>query len=367
MSLKVAILCPYDFSVPGGVQTQAYELAKSLVKIGHNVVLFAPLSSKNQHNIENIKFIDIGKPVNFKFLGSNARISLNFIKIIKISNYINKNNFDIVHLHEPLSPTFLLLIGLVKKTKIVGTFHAYSHKKHFWYYYFSFFLKIFIKKINQKICVSETSKKYISRYFDDNFFIIPNGINLENYKKIKKSKSSNLIKKILFVGRFDERRKGFQLLINAFNKLLLKFNDIELVVVGPGDSNYINLIKNQVDFSKINFVGSIDQKELPNFYSQADIVVLPSLENESFGVIILEAMASGSILALSDIESYKNISLKNKYGFLYDHKSHEKLYELLVSLLNNERSSQRNIKNGLKNVQNYSWEFLVSEIIKVYK
>ena len=112
--MKIAVLCPYDFSIPGGVQTQALNLASSLKNSGHKVVLFAPLSSENQHQIKNVEFIDIGRPVKFNFLGSNSRISLNFIKIIKISNFINKNNFDVIHLHEPLSPTFLILIDLVK-------------------------------------------------------------------------------------------------------------------------------------------------------------------------------------------------------------------------------------------------------------
>lgn len=367
--MKIAVLCPYDFSIPGGVQTQALNLASSLKNSGHKVVLFAPLSSENQHQIKNVEFIDIGRPVKFNFLGSNSRISLNFIKIIKISNFINKNNFDVIHLHEPLSPTFLLLIALVKKTKIVGTFHAYSHKRHFWYYYFNFFLRRFIKKIDQKICVSETSKKYISKYFEEIFFIIPNGIELQKYRNLAKKTNefSEQSKKILFVGRFEEKRKGFNILLEAFNNLSLEFNKVQLNVVGPGDPKKIKYKNKNIDFSKINFIGSVNQSDLPNYYNDADIVCLPSLENESFGVIILESMASGKILVLSDIESYKNVALKNNYGFLYDYKSSNKLAELLLSILKNEKSSERNIKNGLKNVKNYSWDYLVSEIIKIYK
>ena len=367
--MKIAVLCPYDFSIPGGVQTQSLNLASSLKKSGHEVVLFAPLSSENQHQIKNVEFIDIGRPVKFNFLGSNSRLSLNFIKIIKISNLINKNNFDIIHLHEPLSPTFLLLIALVKKTKIIGTFHAYSHRKNIWYHYFNFLLRRFIKKINQKICVSETSKKYISKYFDENFYIIPNGIEIMKYKNLVKKTNllSSEIKKILFVGRFEEKRKGFNILLRAFDKLSLDFDNLQLIVVGPGDSKNIKIRNKSIDFSKIKFIGSVNQSDLPNFYKMADIVCLPSTENESFGVIILESMASGKILALSNIESYKNIAIKNNYGFLYDYKSSNKLAELLLSILNNEKSYDRNIKNGLKNVKNYSWDHLVSEIINIYK
>jgi len=367
--LKVAIFCPYDFSFPGGVQTQALDLAVSLKNKGQNVFLFAPLSDKNIHEINDIPFFNLGKPFTFSFLGSKSRISINIIKILKISNYLNKNDFDIIHLNEPLSPTYLLLIYLVRKIKIVGTFHAYGEKKHFWYFYFKSFLNFFLKKIDYKICVSNSSQKYINRYFDFESIIIPNGINLQKYRDIKEKPKilRNSNKKILFVGRFEEQRKGFNLLLNSFNKLSKEIKNLDLIVAGPGNSKNFKIKNPNADFNKISIIGTVLQSELPSFYKNVDVICLPSLENESFGVIILEAMASGKILVLSNIESYKELSEKNNYGFLYTYNSTEDLYNLLYNLLNKKISVGKNIKNGLKNVQNYSWDYLVSEIINIYK
>ncbi len=367
--MKVAIFCPYDFSSPGGVQTQAYDLAKSLKNKGNNVFLFAPLSKKNIHEIKGITFFNLGKPISFNFLGSKSKISLNVFKIIKISNYLNKNKFDIVHLNEPLSPTYLLLIYLIRKIKIVGTFHAYGEKKHFWYVNFKSFLNFFLKKIDYKICVSNSAQKYINRYFNFDSIIIPNGIDLQKYRDIKQTPKilRNSNKKILFVGRFEEQRKGFNILLKSFNKLSKEIDNLELIVAGPGSpKNVINKNPN-IEFKKISFIGTILQSDLPSFYKNVDLICLTSLENESFGVIILESMASGKILVLSDIDSYKELSEKNNYGFLYSYNSSEALYKLIYNLLNKKISVDINIKNGLNNVQNYSWDYLVSEIINIYK
>lgn len=364
--MKVAIFCPYDFSFPGGVQTQSVDLADSLREKGHEVVLIAPLSSKNIHDNIHIDFLNLGNPLQIKFLGSNSRISFNIFKIFKIISYLKNNKFEIIHLNEPLSPTFLPIIFFLRKFSLIGTFHAYGDKKHFWYSNFNWFLKYFINKIDFKICVSKSSQKYINNYFNFTSKIIPNGIVLSKYKKnnIIPKELENSDKKILFVGRFDEKRKGFNILLEAFNKLSIEFKNLRLVVVGSGNSKKI---KNYTPSRKINFIGPVQQNDLNLFYDNVDIICLPSLENESFGVIILEAMASGKVLALSNIISYQALSIKNKFGFLYDSNSSEELYKLLYDLLNKNIRTDINIKNGLKNVQNYSWDYLVSEIIKIYR
>ena len=120
----------------------------------------------------------------------------------------------------------------------------------------------------------------------------------------------NKIKRYYLLVDSKKKEKGFNILLEAFNNLSLEFNNVQLNVVGPGDPKKIKYRNKNIDFSKINFVGSVNQSDLPNYYNDADIVCLPFFKNESFGVIILESMASGKILVLSDIESYKNVALK---------------------------------------------------------
>ena len=362
--MRVAIFCPYDFSFPGGVQTQAIDLAYSLNKKGHDIFLFAPLSGKNIHEILGIQFFDIGKPTSVNFLGSKSRISFNIFKILGVIKLIKKYKVEIIHLNEPLSPIFLPLIYLLRKFRIVGTFHAYGEKKHFWYKNFKWFLSYFLSKIDYKICVSPSSQTYINQYFDFESKIVPNGILLSKFKEKnfipKALRNSN--KKILFIGRFEEKRKGFNILLSAFNKLSKEIENLELIVAGSGNFKNIQLIN-----KKVSFLGPVKQEDLSSYYNNVDLICLPSVENESFGVIILESMASGKVLVLSDINSYKELSNKNDYGFLYDHSSSKELYNLLSNLLNKKISTEKNIKNGLKNVRNYSWDYLVSEIIKIYR
>ena len=361
--MKIVITSPYDFSYPGGVQSHIFELSRELLRLNHDVTIAAPLSNKNIHNLPSVKFISLGKPVSFSFLGSKNRISINLLKIIKCIFYLRKNKYDVIHIHEPLLPS-QIIINIFTKTLKIASFHAYSHKKNYLYIVFNFLLKLVLRRISQKICVSKFSKLYINKYFLFDSVIIPNGINLENFSYVsKKSKKSYKDISLLFVGRFDETRKGFPILLSSFIELKKIYNDLRLIVIGPGNKNIYNKKSNLKD---ILFLGTIDQKNLPKFYQNSDIVCLPSTENESFGIIILEAMATGSVLVSSDIDSYKDILCKNQYGFLFESKSVKSLTNTLSNIISKKINTKENLENGLNNVKKYSWPKLVSEIIGVY-
>jgi phosphatidyl-myo-inositol alpha-mannosyltransferase len=367
--LKIAICSPYDFSFPGGVKSHILDFSKELINEGHEVTIFAPFSNENLQEIKSFNFFNLGKTLAFTFLGAKSRITLNIFKIISCINFIKKNNFDIVHLHEPLTPSQIIINLFINKNKLIGTFHSYSERKNPVYILFNKILSYFINRLSIKICVSKFSELYIKKYFSFDSIIIPNGININNFSKstnIPKELDNNS-KKILFVGRFDEERKGFKILLKSFLNLKKFFVDLNLIVAGPGNKNKLKKYFLPPNFDNdIVFLGNISQDKLPDYYKNVDLVCAPSIANESFGIILLEAMAAGSVLIASSIESYKYLLEKNNYGFVYNSNSHEELGILIKKILSNELSTDENIKNGLKNVQNYSWEKLVSEIINIY-
>jgi|TARA_B110000263_G_scaffold86947_1_gene75985 phosphatidylinositol alpha-mannosyltransferase len=367
--LKIAICSPYDFSFPGGVQSHILEFSKELIIKGHEVTIFAPLSNKNIHEAKYVNFYNLGKTLAFSFLGSKPRITLNVFKMISCIKFIKKNKFDIVHLHEPLIPSQIIINLFISKKKLIGTFHSYGDKNNYVYIYFNKILSYFIKRLSIKICVSKFSQLYIKQYFSFDSIIIPNGININNFSKSTNTPKilDNNFKKILFVGRFDEERKGFKILLKTFYNLKKKFTDLNLIVVGPGNKDKLKKYFIPPNHDKdIEFLGNITQEKLPDYYKNVDLVCVPSTGNESFGIVLLEAMASGSILIASSIESYKYLLVKNNYGFMYNANSDEELGTLIEKILLNELSTEENVNNGLKNVQNYSWEKLVSEIINIY-
>ena len=367
--MKIAICSPYDFSFPGGVQSHISEFAKELINKGHKVTIFAPLSDENIYEIQYVDFFSLGKSFSFPFSGSVSRITLNLFKLILCIKFLKQNKFDIVHLHEPLTPSQIIINLFLNKIKLIGTFHSYADKKNYIYIVFNKILIYFIKRLSIKICVSKFSEIYIKRYFSFDSIIIPNGININNYSKSTNipKKLNNDHKKILFVGRFDEKRKGFEILLKSFLNLKKTFHNLDLIVVGPGNKDKMKKYFTPPNYDKdIIFIGNITQDKLPDYYKNVDLVCAPSIGNESFGIILLEAMASGSVLIASSIESYKHLLLKNNYGFLYNSNSSSQLNILISKILLNQLSTEENIKNGLKNVQNYSWEKIVSEIIKIY-
>lgn len=367
--MKIAICSPYDFSFPGGVQSHILDFSKELINNGHEVTIFAPFSNENIHDKKYVNFFNLGKTLAFSFLGSKSRITLNIFRIISCIKFIKINKFDIIHLHEPLTPSQLIINLFINKNKLVGTFHSYGERKNLVYIFFNKILSYFINRLSVKICVSKFSELYIKQYFSFDSIIIPNGININNFSKSTNipKKLDNNSKKILFVGRFDEERKGFNILLKTFLNLKKKFIDLNLIVAGSGNKDKLKKYFIPPNFDKdIIFLGDITQDELPDYYKNVDLVCAPSIGNESFGIILLEAMAAGSVLIASSIESYKYLLDKNNYGFIYNSNFDAELGILITKILLNELSTEENIKNGLKNVQNYSWEKLVSEIINIY-
>jgi len=367
--LKIALISPYDFSLPGGVQSHIFHLAKELKKQDNIVTIFAPLSNKNIHSVEDVKFFSLGSGKKFAALGSKATISLDFIKIFSYRNFFNTDTFDIIHLHEPMIASNLFINIISSNVPKIATFHAYSKHLNYFYFFFNYILNFFIKRINTLICVSELSKDYISKYFHNNYFIIPNGINFKafsiknNIPKEIQSKEN----KILFVGRFDEKRKGLDLLYLAFCKLRKKISNIKLIIIGPGDINYLRKFSDYYEYeSDIQYLGIIDQNEISSYYQNVDIFCSPAISNESFGIVLIEAMASKTIVVASNISGYQKVLDDGKLGFLFKSGSINSLEEVLFQILEKKIPTNKKIIKALNNTKKYSWEFIVSEIINKY-
>ena len=368
--MKIALISPYDFSLPGGVQSHIFHLAKELKKQDNIITIFAPLSNKNIHSIEGVNFFSLGSGKKFTALGSKAVISLDFKKIFSYRNFFNTDNFDVIHLHEPMIASNLLINIISSNVPKIATFHAYSKHLNYFYFFFKYVLNFFIKRINTLICVSELSKDYISKYFDDNYFIIPNGINFKIFSKkqnkIPKEIQSN-DKKILFVGRFDEKRKGLNLLYLAFCKLRKKISNIKLIIIGPGNINYLRKFNDYNEFeSDIQYLGIIGQNEISSYYQNVDIFCSPAISNESFGIVLIEAMASKTTVVTSNISGYKKVLDDGKLGFLFKSGSINSLEKVLFEILKKKISTNKKIIKALNSTKKYSWEFIVSEIINKY-
>ena len=269
------------------------QLARELGRLGHEVQVLAP-HSPSRDSAEAEQFIPLGRSVPLPSGGSTARVSLSWWLYPKIRAVLRREQFDIVHLHEPLAPILPLCVLEFSHAVNVGTFHAsYSHQRL--YTLTHPIIKRWQRRLHGAIAVSPAARRYVHQAFPGDYKIIPNGIDVDHFAenadpwpKYRDGKTN-----ILFVGRL-EKRKGLRYLLEAYSKLKWDYPDTRLLVVGPGlpDEGSFEVIGAR-SLQDVELIGGVSYEELPRYYASADIFCSPATGAESFGIVLLEAMAAG--------------------------------------------------------------------------
>lgn len=376
--MKVALVCPYDFGYPGGVVNHITSLKRHLTKLGQEVKVIAP-TSKYVAGIGDW-LIPVGIPRPIPANGSIVRITISMNLSSKVKEVLEQEHFDIVHLHEPLMPTLCTTVLRFSESVNIGTFHAnYQPPKYvpggpldgynFGRPFSTVFLKKRIQNLNGRIAVSRPAMEFVSKHFPGEYTIIPNGVELQHFSPdippIDEFRDGKV--NILFVGRL-EKRKGFQYLLEAFQLVKQQVSNSRLIVVGPGTvlrSRYENQVMDE-EIKDVVFVGYVPQAELPRFYKTADIFCAPATECESFGLVLLEAMAVGKPIVASDIEGYASLLTHGVEGLLVPPKDKETLAATLLSLIKDEPLRNRMGVQGRLKAQGYSWENVTQRVLNYY-
>ena len=367
--MKIALVSPYDFAYPGGVCNHISCLEHQLTRLGHEVKIIAP-ASKAVSNFGD-RFIPVGKPRPIPVSGSIARITLSPWLSSRIKTILEQEKFDIVHLHEPLMPMLCTTVLRLSHTPTVGTFHASGGKP--WYSFGTpvgkLLLKKWARKLNGKTAVSPPALGYVSKHFPGDYAIIPNGIDSKRFHPdilpIEEFSDDKI--NILFVGRM-EARKGFNYLLKAYKRVKQEIPNSRLIAVGPGTRlrhKYEKHVR-QNGLKDVVFIGYAPYSELPRYYKTADIVCAPATGRESFGIVLLEAMAVGKPLIASNIEGYASVLSDGVQGLLVPPKNAEKLAEALLSLMTDESRQQQMGARGKATASEYDWEHIAQRVVDFY-
>jgi phosphatidylinositol alpha-mannosyltransferase len=365
--VKIGLVSPYDYSHPGGVVNHISHLAHHFCQWGHKVKIIAPCLKDDDHYFdENLKVV--GRPFPIPYGGSIARIPISPWLPVQIRKTLSKENFDILHLHEPFAP--LLCVSALAQSNCtnVGTFHA-CHNKSRSYYLSKPVIKKWMKKLHGKITVSKAALNYVNKYFpSEEYRIIPNGIDIERFSPdgpIKNFANGKL--NILFVGRL-EKRKGIGHLISACAILKKKLPNFRLIVVGPGTRlrpGYQEQAK-ELNLDDVVFTDFVPDFELPEYYRTADICCAPATGGESFGIVLLEAMACGKPVIASNIEGYATVLNHNEEGLLVPPGNEEALAEAILSLSENRSLREQMGAKGKVKAKEYSWGNVAHQVIDFY-
>jgi phosphatidylinositol alpha-mannosyltransferase len=363
--MKIALVSPYDFAYPGGVTNHIANLAHQLIEMGHQVSILTPLSNTRVKDLREY-MVPLGRPIAIRTGDSIARISISAWLAPRLRNLLNKGDFDIVHLHEPLAPLVPLGVLYLSNAVNVGTFHAY-HGSQRWYRILYPILKPAFNKLHGRIVVSDAARQMNDRVFPATYDVIPNGIDLPHFVNASPMEEfADEKTNIVFVGRKD-KRKGLQYLVEAFSHLKWGFPNIRLIVVGPGRmplrlQRFIK--KNKV--KDIVFTGSVSYDDLPRYYHSADIFCAPNTGKESFGIVLLEAMAANKPIVATDIDGFRCVMSQGEQGILVPPRDSRALADALTILIRNPALRERMGNRGRRDVEQYDWKQVATRLVDYY-
>ena len=361
--MRVALVCPYAWDRPGGVQSHVRSLAAALATAGHEVAVVAPLADGPAPATSSDAAFEVtpaGRTVAVPANGSVAPIS--FGRRAAAQTRAALENFvpDVVHVHEPLIPSISLLAVNARVAPAVGTFHA-ATESSVGYALARPLLRREVKKVSRRTAVSDAARALASRYFPGEYRIVPNGIDV---KRFASAEPLDLGRRptILFLGRV-ERRKGLEVLIQAVASL----GDLSprLVVVGRGPRERAarSLARRlQID---VEWLGAVDEETIPRLYRSADVFCAPNLGGESFGIVLLEAMAAGTRVVCSDLDAFRSVA--GDAATFARRGDPRSLSAALRGNLGGERGAGERVEVGRRRAEGFDWSVLVDELVGIYR
>ena len=364
--MKIALVSPYDFAYPGGVTVHIDQLAQEFARRGHAVKILAP-SSKSPRSLGMENLVNLGTPVPVPGGGSIARISFSLWLMPKVRALVERERFDVIHLHEPLMPILPLQVLHCSQSANVGTFHAVQGRAGA-YPWAKAGLHRWMNKLHGRIAVSPSALESVRRHFRGEYSVIPNSIDVDHFSRPAAPIPEFMDGRtnLLFVGRL-EKRKGLGYLLRAFARLKWDYPALRLLVVGPGNPDKESYrILGEHNLQDVVFLGAVPYQELPRYYQTAHLFCSPATGRESQGLVLLEAMAAGKAIVASNIAGYASVLSYGAQGLLVPPRDPLALAEALSYLLDNPPVRQELSTRAVTHAQLFRRERVAGQVLEVY-
>jgi phosphatidylinositol alpha-mannosyltransferase len=364
--VKIALVSPYDFPYPGGVTQHVAHLQREFIRLGHDVRIIAPSSDRQiEKHMDNL--YRVGRVTRVRANGSIARITLSFRLSRRVRDILRNERFDVVHAHEPLMPALPPTILRYSDALNIGTFHAHRGS-YYGYFYGRPVLKRVFANLDGRIAVSRAAKKFVQQYFQTRYTIIPNGVDFQRFATAEPlPELRDGRPNILFVGR-PEKRKGLGYLIRAYPAIKNAFPDARIIVAGAGnwERDRYHGFAAAHGLEDIVFLGYQPDDVMPSLYQSADVFCSPATGGESFGIVLLEAMAASVPVVASDIEGYRDVVSSGKQGLLVPPKNEEKLADAICQLLQHQNLRTEMGTAGAAWAHHFAWPQVAQRILSFY-
>ncbi|GAA3746311.1 glycosyltransferase family 4 protein [Salinactinospora qingdaonensis] len=362
--MRVGLVCPYTWDVPGGVQQHIDDLANALMELGHEVSVLAPCDSETDLPPH---IVSAGRAVPVPYNGSVARLAFGLRATARVRRWIREGAFDLLHVHEPAAPSLPLLACWLAEGPIVATFHT-SIQRSRALVVSAAVLSSALEKINGRIAVSEAARTTLVEHLGGDAVLIPNGVAVSRYEKADPLPGwPGSGQAIGFLGRMDEPRKGLPVLLEAFDILARDRPDLRLLLAGPGDADEARAALAAEAADRVVALGRVDAEEKVRAYHSVNVFCAPNLGGESFGIVLAEAMAAGAPIVASDLPAFRHVLRDGEAGALFATGDPDDLAGVAARLLDDPACRAKLSAAANAAVCAYDWHAVAADVVRVYE
>ena len=361
-AVRIGIVCPYSWDVPGGVQFHIRDLAEHLIRLGHEVSVLAPADDETPLPPY---VVSAGRAVPVPYNGSVARLNFGFLSAARVRRWLHDGTFDVIHIHEPASPSLGLLACWAAQGPIVATFHTSNPRSRAMIAAYPI-LQPALEKISARIAVSEYARRTLVEHLGGDAVVIPNGVDVDFFARAE-PKPEWQGETIGFIGRIDEPRKGLPVLMKALPKILAERPRTRLLVAGRGDEEEAVEDLPEELRSRVEFLGMVSDEDKARFLRSVDVYVAPNTGGESFGIILVEALSAGAPVLASDLDAFAQVLDQGAAGELFANEDADALAASAVRLLGDPARRAELRERGSAHVRRFDWSTVGADILSVYE
>jgi phosphatidylinositol alpha-mannosyltransferase len=362
--MRIGLVCPYTWDVPGGVQEHVGGLAEALIELGHDVSVITPA---DEETVLPGYVVPGGRAVPVPYNGSVARLSFGFISAGRVRRWLKEGDFDVVHVHEPTAPSLSLLACWAAEGPIVATVHTAMPRSRALHVAHPI-LASALEKISGRIAVSEAARTTLVENLGGDAVLIPNGVHVQHYQHADPLPGWPGTGGTLgFLGRMDEPRKGLPILLDAFTMLARERPGLRLLIAGRGDADdALDQVPASLR-SRVVLLGQVSDEDRVRVYHSVDVFCAPNTGGESFGYVLAEAMASGAPIVASDLDAFRRVLRGGQAGELFETGNPAALATAAARLLDDQPLRASLAAAALVAVRDYDWSVVARDVLRVYE
>lgn len=363
--MRAGIVCPYTWDVPGGVQAHVRDLAERLLALGHEVSVLTPVDDPDRADLPRY-VVPAGRAVPVPYNGSVARLAFGPLTLTRTRRWLRDGAFDVLHVHEPVVPSLSMLACFAASGPMVATFHTSTSRSRA-LQVFGTVLQPGLEKITGRIAVSPAARRVVVEHLGGDAVLIPNGVDVARFTGATALPGAPAGPTVVFLGRIDEPRKGLAVLLEALPELVERVPDVRLLVGGPGDVAEVRASIPASLRDRVRLLGLVDEADKARLYASGTVYCAPNTRGESFGIVLIEAMATGTPVVASDLEAFRRVLEDGRAGVLTPVGDAAALAGALADLLGDPDRRSALAARGRALVEQYDWSRVTARIVEVYE